>query len=141
MLDTGSIKRDVLLENRWFFTAGTKKLLPSGTAVSLYQEVDHLNSNSEFVVPDPQATSRLILEVSQPLLKGFWDRNNRAIISIARLNVGISNEEFLTTVMDVVAEVGKVYWQLVMQKQAEYIAAGDLGDGRRTLPTGERADA
>jgi outer membrane protein len=126
LLDTGTIRRDVLLENRWFFTAGAKKFLPSGATVSLYQEMDHLNSNSEFVVPDPQSTSRLVLEVSQPLLKGFWDRNNRAIISIARLSVDISNDEFRQTVMDVVAEVGKVYWQLVMERQFEFIAQATL---------------
>lgn len=122
LLDTGTIRRDVLLENRWFFTAGAKKFFPSGTTVALYQEMDHLNSNSEFVVPDPQATSRLVLEVAQPLLKGFWDRNNRAIISIAKLTVGITNEEFRQTVMEVVTEVSKVYWQLVLERQFEHIA-------------------
>jgi outer membrane protein len=121
LLDTGTIREDVLLEQRWFFNAGSKKFFPSGTTVAIYQEMDRLNSNSLFVVPDPQSTSRVVVEVSQPLLKGFWDRNNRALINVAKLTVDITNEDFRQTVMDVVADVGKVYWQLVLERQFDYI--------------------
>ena len=117
LLDTGTLKEDVLLENRRFIQTGAKKFLPSGATVSVYQEVDHLNSNSLYVVPDPQATSRLVMEVSQPLLKGFWDKSNRAAITIAKLNVDISNDEFRQTAMDVVTEAAKAYWQLVQERE------------------------
>jgi outer membrane protein len=126
LLDTGTILESKLIEDRWFFRGGTKKFLPSGATVSLYQELDRLNSNSILVVPDPQSTSRMVVEVSQPLLKGFWDRTNRAAIAIAKLNVDISNEEFRQTAMDVVTEVAKAYWQLLQEREFEHIAGQTL---------------
>jgi outer membrane protein len=126
LLDTGSIKEDVLLEDKWFVRVGAKKSLPSGATISIHQEIDRLNSNSLYVIPDPQSTSRFIFEVSQPLLKGFWDQTNRAVIRVAKLNVDITNEEFRQTVMDVVADVCRVYWQLVMEREFEHIAQRTL---------------
>ena len=126
LLDTGTLKEDLLIEKRRFLQAGAKKLLPSGATVSVYQEMDNLDSNSLYVIPNPQGTSRLVMELSQPLLKGFWDTSNRAIITIAKLNVDMSNEEFRQTVMDVLTEVVKTYWQLVMEREFEFIARQDV---------------
>lgn len=126
LLDTGTLKENKLLESRRFLQAGAKKLLPSGATVSVYQELDRLASNSLFIVPDPQSTSRLVMEVSQPLAKGFWDKSNRAVITIAKLTVDISNDEFRQTVMDVVAEAAKAYWQLVQEREFELIAKQTL---------------
>jgi outer membrane protein TolC len=127
LLDTGSTAETKLIEDRYFVRTGAKKFLPSGATVSVYQELDHLTSNSLFTVPDPQATSRAIIEVSQPILRGWWDKTNRAAISIAKLNIDISNEEFRQVVMDVVADVAKAYWQLALEREFELIAARTLG--------------
>jgi outer membrane protein TolC len=126
LLDTGSILRDKLEEHRWFARGGTKALLPTGTTVSLYQELDRLNSNSTLVVPDPQNTSRLVMEVSQPLLKGVLDAPNRAAITIAKLGVEMSNDEFEQAAMDMVAEVARTYWQLVSERLSTIIAIKTL---------------
>jgi outer membrane protein TolC len=133
LLDTGTLLEDKLIEDKWLMRAGAKKPLPTGATVSVYQEMDRLNSNSTLVTPDPQSTSRLVFEVSQPLLKGFWDKTNKAIISIARFNLDISNEEFRQTVMDVVNEVAKVYWQLVMEREFSFIAATTLDMAEEVL--------
>jgi outer membrane protein TolC len=105
---------------------GAKQLLPTGATVSLYQELDRLNSNSTLVVPDPQNTSRVGVEVSQPLLKGLLDAPNRAAITIAQLGVGMSNDEFRQVSMDVVAEVARTYWQLVSERLSTIIAIKTL---------------
>ena len=126
LLDTGTILRDKLEEHRWFARGGAKQLLPTGATVSLYQELDRLNSNSTLVVPDPQNTSRLVMEVSQPLLKGVLDAPNRAAITIAQLGVEMSNDEFQQVSMDVVAEVARTYWQLVSERLSTIIAIKTL---------------
>ena len=59
LLDTGSEEIDELAENRWLIQAGVKRHIETGGTLSLYQELDYLDSNSEFVEPNPQNTSRL----------------------------------------------------------------------------------
>lgn len=126
LLDTGTLRESALLERKWFLRAGAKKFFPTGASLAIYQELDRLDSNSLYVIPDPQSTSRLVVEGSQPLLKGFGDRTNRALIQVARLNVAIITEEFRQTVMEVVAEVSKLYWQLVLEAEWEQISRINL---------------
>lgn len=116
-LDTGSILDDSLREDRWLMQLGVKSLISSGAILSLYQEVDYLDSNSSLIFPNPQSTSRLTAQLNQPLLKGIGDQENRTAIKIARLNISISNEDFKQTAMDVVANVSLAYWQLALDQQ------------------------
>ncbi len=122
VLDTGSQYLDVLRESKWSNRTGVKKLTPTGATISAYQELNRLASDSTLVLPNPQTASNMVIEASQPLLQGFWNKTNRAVISIAKFNVDISNEEFRQTVMDVVVDVVKNYWQLVMEREYEIIA-------------------
>jgi len=121
-LDTGSILDDALTEDRWLVRAGVKSLVPSGATVSLYQEIDYLDSSSSLIFPNPQGTSRVTAQLNQPLLKGIGDWENRTAIKVARLNVNISNEDFRQTVMDVVANAALTYWQLAQDQQVIDIA-------------------
>lgn len=126
LLDTGSLYQDVLTENKWSTRTGAKKLTPTGATLAVYQELNRLGSDSSLVVPNPQTASTIVVEASQPLLQGFWDKTNRAAIAIARLNVEMSNEDFRQTVMDVVTEVSKGYWQLTMEHENAVIAGRAL---------------
>lgn len=117
VLDTGSILEDKLIEDRWYLQVGVKKAFLTGGTVAIAQENDRLDSNSLLVVPNPQVPGRMVVEVNQPLLKGVFDKPNRAAIKIAKLNVGISQEEFRQVAMDVVAEVIRAYWQLFLERQ------------------------
>lgn len=121
-LDTGSILDSALEEDRSFAQMGIKTLFPTGTSVSLFQELNYLNSNSTLIFPNPQATTRLAVQLRQPLLKGFGDPKNRTTIETARLNISVLNEEFKRNVADVIANVAVVYWQLVLDRQQIRIA-------------------
>lgn len=112
-LDNGTVADEVFREHRWDFQAGVKKALPTGGGLSLYTEVDRLNSSSTLTTPNPQNTSRLTAELHQSLLQGFGDQANKASIETANINIAISNEELKTAFSNVVRDVAVAYWQLV----------------------------
>ena len=116
-LDTGSIFDSELIEERWSLQLGIKKALPIGGTLTLSQEVDRLESNSSLVFPNPQSTSRVKGQLTQPILKGFGGKENRSAINIAKMNVAITDEEFRQRVLDVAAEVARTYWQLVFDHE------------------------
>ena len=111
-LDTGAILDATLTEDTWAFSGGITQRVPTGASVSLTHEMNYLDTNSRLIVPNPQYTSRLSAEVSQPLLKGFGDPVAQAAIRIATLTTGVTVEDFRQMVMQAVARVTAAYWQV-----------------------------
>jgi len=111
-LDTGVMQEGALTEDTWKASGGISQRVPTGATVSLTQELNYLDTNSRLIQPNPQYTSRLSAEVSQPLLKGFGDPVGRAGIRIATLSAGVTLEDFRQKVMETVSRVTAAYWQL-----------------------------
>ena len=113
-LEIGTVGSDNFVEDKWDFRAGIQQPLPTGGLFSLsVLDVDHLDSSSDLVIPNPQYTSRLTLELQQALLKEFGDQTNHSAMEIADLNMEISSMEFQKTLANVIREVGTYYWRLV----------------------------
>lgn len=119
-LDTGAIRDESLTEDTWQASGGIVQRIPTGATVSLKQEMNYLDTNSRLIVPNPQYTSRLSAEISQPLLQGFGDPVAQAAIRIANLTTGVSLEDFRQKVMETVSRITTAYWQV----------AFDLGTAR-----------
>jgi len=111
IIDQGS-SQDVLEEDRWNMQIGVKKPLFTGGMFSLFVESNYLDSTSDYVLPNPQYTSRLTAQVRQSLLKEIGDRTNKATIKIASINLERSKEDFRTEVSSVLEKVINTYWQL-----------------------------
>ncbi len=109
-LDNGNILNENFMEHQWDARAGVKKPIPTGGVISLYADVDHLNSSSELVVPNPQYASRLTAQVRQALLREFGDKSNKTAINKASQDLEISNAEYQRTLSNVLREVGSTYW-------------------------------
>ncbi len=113
-LGEGDTESDSFVEDRWGARAGIKQPLPTGGILSLsVLDVDHLDSSSDLVIPNPQYTSRLTLELRQALLKEFGDPTNRSAMELADLNLNVSGMEYRKTMANVMREVGTYYWRLV----------------------------
>lgn len=118
ILDNGSAEDATLIEHKWNLRAGIKKPLATGGTFSFYTDVDHLNSSSELIIPNPQYAARLTIELRQALLREFGDKSNRAAIDIANRKLAISNAQCRKILARVLNEVGSAYWKLVYyQKQ------------------------
>jgi len=139
-LDTGAVTDAALTEDTWKFSAGLRQRLPTGGTLSLSQQMEYLDTNSRLIVPNPQYTSGLALEWSQPLLKNLGDPEARAAIRVATLAAGVSLHQFRQKVMEVVAEVTAAYWQLAFTREMVKVQEESLREAEEVLRR-ERARA
>ena len=84
-----------------------------GTTISAAFNSSRLDSNNTRTDYNPYTLGNLGLTVTQPLLQGFGAANNRRFITIAKNNLKISEEVFRQQVIDTLASVVRLYWDLV----------------------------
>ena len=133
VLDTGAVGDTSYIEDSWAFQGGLRQPLIIGGVVSVYEQMNWLATNSDLTIPNPQFTGSLNVEVSQPLLRGFGARVNRATIRVADVSARISRETFRTKVMDVAADVTRNYWQLAHDLDVVRVSRQSLDQAREVL--------
>ncbi len=116
LLDTG-VTRGELDEETWNFQGGLRKRFITGGEFALFENLDYLDTNSTLTFPDPQYRANLTAQLKHPLLRGAGPMVNRAVIRVATLNTEISFEDFRQKLIDVLAEVAGVYWQLAFDRE------------------------
>jgi len=102
-----------LVSNTVGINAGYVQGFSPGTTVSAEFASSRLDSNNTRTDYNPYTSGNLGLTVTQPLLQGFGVSNNRRYISIAKNNLKISDEAFRQQVIDTLASVVRLYWDLV----------------------------
>jgi len=102
-----------LVSNTVGINAGYVQGFSPGTTVSAEFTSSRLDSNNTRTDYNPYTSGNLGLTVTQPLLQGFGVSNNRRYISIAKNNLKISDEAFRQQVIDTLASVVRLYWDLV----------------------------
>ena len=107
---------------------GVRKVLPTGTTVSAAYAFNRTYSSSAFQQINPEYTSNFILEMRQPLLRGFGVDFNRSMIVLARNDRGISDQAFRQQVRDVVRAVEEYYWRVVQTRRDVAITARLMAD-------------
>ena len=115
LLDTGEVREGALVEDTWDFQGGARQPFLTGGTFSLFQNLSYLDTNSTLTFPNPQYRAGLTAELKQPLLKGLGAVVNRAAIRVANLNADVSYEQFRRKVIEVVADVTALYWQMVYE--------------------------
>jgi len=105
---------NILVAKQWTFTTGLQSLLPTGATVQLSQDWTWQHSNDQFLSPNPQDVSGLVLSLTQPLLRNAGVEVTTSPIVLARLDEKISAADFKNTVMTTVLAVETTYWNLVV---------------------------
>lgn len=106
---------------------GLRQTSPTGATVSAYRE---WTSGAEW---DPgQAKSRghggaYVLEMTQPLLNGFGNRETRANIAISRVQYDRSEEELRRVMINTTADALEAYWNLALAREDIRIYQETLG--------------
>jgi outer membrane protein len=136
LLDTGrdgTEGDDSLKQRGWDSQAGIIQPIPTGGDLSLKYEADHLDSNSDLTIPNPQYTSRVRIELRQSLLKGFADPANTSRIELSDIGYSQAVAEYQQSINDVLKELSLYYWRYKYYHQLEQISIAAVDDVEEIL--------
>lgn len=96
---------------------GVQQTIPTGGTYSVGLDNARQSSNSRFATVNPAYSSNLLFGFNQPLLRNFGTDINRRGIYIARNTLGISQEDFRSTLINTTAAVQQAYYDLIFARQ------------------------
>ena len=97
-------------------TAGVRRTTRSGGQLDISQRFGWQDNNSQFFIPNDQATGRLTLSYTHPLLRGRGAAYNNAIVFLAQVDTQIANDEFLAILQDELLDITRAYWNLHLER-------------------------
>ncbi len=107
---------------------GVRKVLPTGMTASAAYQLNRTKTTLQFQGVNPEYTSNFVLEMRQPMLRGFGLDYNRSSIMVARNDRRISQHTFERQVRDTLRLVDEYYWRLVEARRDVVITARLLAD-------------
>jgi outer membrane protein TolC len=120
-------------------SSGIRKYLPTGAVLAASYNLVRLNNTTlEKANYDPTYTNNFMVELRQPLLKGFGLDYNRASIEYNKNQTKIAKYRFRRTVRDTLADVEKSYWQLIQARRDVVIQQTLVKQTEETLDTLEK---
>lgn len=113
-LTTGGASR--YLNNQFSGAAGLRQRTHTGGKVEVAERVGFQNTNSTFFVPNPQGTSKLVLNYTQPLMRGRGREYNQSLTVLASIDKDVAEEEFSRQLQSHLLEVSRSYWGLYLER-------------------------
>ena len=104
---------DRFRQQEWFARGGVSKRNRYGGDVEIVQRLGHLDSNSQFLDPRNQGSSRLELNFRQPILNGRGQAVNQSLIVLADIDSRSASDDFLSELQLHLVSVTESYWELV----------------------------
>jgi outer membrane protein len=128
----------VLVQGQRIYTASYQEGFETGGSVTLSYNNHFLNENAPTDVLNPSVAPTLSVSVSQNLLQGFGVAVNTKDITVAKINVGISDLNFKTQVERTVVTVLNNYYALVGNYEDFRSKQGALETARKFLSETQR---
>ena len=97
-------------------TGGVRRRSLTGVEVDLSQRIGHQDTNSNFFIPNDQATAQLALNVNIPLLRGRGRAYNTSLQCLAHIDVQTANDEFHRQLQSHLLEITRAYWALYLER-------------------------
>ncbi len=119
----------------WSADGGVRRDNRLGGNVEFFQRLGTQENNSDFLVPNPQATSQLELRYTQPLLNGAGYGYNESRIVLAQIHADISSDDVIDKLQEHLYDVSEAYSECAVPGQVLPIAKiGELSrrDARRS---------
>lgn len=142
VLVTGGPPR--LEDNIVGFDGGVRKLMSDGSSYTVGQRLGHRNSNSLFIDPNNQATSRLYATWTRPLQRGRRQNPQQSLVLKKQFDTAAEQASYRQAVQAQLFDIANAYWGLYQERgtlllkqrnlqRAEEIASQLVG--RQTLDT------
>lgn len=116
----------------------TKRLPWQGSQISVNYDQSRATSDNVFNSLNPQFTSRLAVEFSQPLLRNRTIDAERRQIRIASKRLDLSDSQFRHRAIEIIASVERAYWDLVFARRDADIKRESVELARTQLEHNER---
>jgi outer membrane protein TolC len=101
----------VLETNETVTTAGARMQLTFGTEIEARFDASRLETNSQFAALSPEYRTTGVLEIRQPLLKGFGPAASGELRAAER-TLDAADSRYLDTILATRASAESLYWQL-----------------------------
>ena len=103
-------------EETFQFSSGLRKRTRTGGFLDVGQTYGYQDNNSTFFIPNDQATGRLTLSYSQPLLRGRGRAYNNSLVLLANIDAGVAHDTFKATLQSELLEVARSYYALYQER-------------------------
>jgi outer membrane protein TolC len=103
----------VLISNTRVYTGSYQQGFLTGGSINVTYSDHYLNENAPTDVLNPSVAPTLSVSFQQNLLRGFGIAVNARTITVAKINVNISELNFKTQVINTVSQVVDAYYTLV----------------------------
>ena len=107
-------------DHQFSSAAGTRRRTQRGGQFEISQQLGHQANNSQFFVPNPQGSSRLALNFTQPLMRGRGKVYNNSLVVLAKIDKGVATDEFRRQLETHLLEVSRAYWALYLERAVLY---------------------
>jgi outer membrane protein TolC len=107
-------------DHNWTGRSGLRRRTNTGGTLDVSQQFGFQDNNSQFFVPDPQGTSRLVIGFTQPLMRGRGRRYNESLVVLAKIDQAAAKDEFRRQTESHLLEVTRSYWTLYLERAALY---------------------
>jgi HAE1 family hydrophobic/amphiphilic exporter-1 len=115
-----------------------QKLTNQGTSFNVDFDNSRATTTNPFTSFNPLMSTRLLIGISQPLLRGRTVDRQRAQLLISQRQVNASNIDLEVRVIDIVTRVEQAYWDLVAARQAVTVSEDSVGLAREQLALNQR---
>lgn len=95
---------------------GLRRTNRNGGLLDISQRFGWQDNNSQFLSPQQQATGRLTLSYTQPLMRGRGEFYNTSVVFLAQIDSEAARHEFLATLQDELFEITSAYWNLYLER-------------------------
>lgn len=117
----------------WDLEAGARRRNSLGGEVEVSQLLGYQRDNSRFLDPNPQRTTQLELQYTQPLLRGAGRAYNQSLTVLAQIELDQSGDTVAGELQDHLVKVTEAYWELY-RGRAEFLQRKKLlGSARNIL--------
>lgn len=106
---------DIVTDEQRYLDLAFDDPLPTGGRYRLTLRQLRAETNSVFATVNPSYTGEWQISFTQPLLKNFGLDANRTRLEVARNNHKISESDFRQTIINVISDVEKAYWDLAFR--------------------------
>lgn len=109
---------------------GMRRRTLGGGSWDMSQQFGWQDNNSQFFVPDPQGTARLVLGYTQPLMRGRGRFYNTSLITLAKIDKAVADQEFSRQTQSHLLEVARAYWALYLERGVLYQRVNNYRRGK-----------